>query len=84
MANPVPMADGVGPIWRFGLFEETVAQVLKRTLLVRFLYEERDVVVATAIRDNAYRNVLHSIEHKRFEAEVAPVEIAHNTHDAHV
>ncbi len=34
MANPVPMADGVGPIWRFGLFEETVAQVLKRTLLV--------------------------------------------------
>ena len=64
--------------------EQHVRQALKSLLLIRFLNEERDVVVAAAIRDHTYRYGLHSVKHQGFETKVAPVEIAYNADDTHV
>ena len=56
------------------IVEEHVAKVLERLLLVRLTDEERDIVVAAAIRDHTYRYGLHSVKHQGLEAQVAPVE----------
>ena len=66
------------------IVEEHVAKVLERLLLVRLTDEERDIVVAAAIRNHTYRYVLHSVKDKSLKAEVVPVEVTHHADDAHV
>ena len=66
------------------IVEEHVAKVLERLLLVRLTDEERDIVVAAAIRNHTYRYVLHSVKDKSLKAEVVPVEVTHHADDAQV
>ena len=66
------------------MVEEHVREALQRTHLVRLSDEERDVIVASAIRNHTHGDILHSVQDNTFEAEVVPVEVAHNAYDAHV
>ena len=66
------------------LLKQNFTQVLQSLLLILLSDEERDVVVAAAVRNHAYRDVLHRIGSEGLEAYVAPVEVAYYADDAHV
>ena len=56
-----------------------IAEELKRPLLVFFPNEERDVEIASSIRNHSYGHVSQGIESFGFKTAVLPFQIAYHT-----
>ncbi len=61
-----------------------LAKQSQRLALVLATYEQRDIIVASAVADHAHRDIAERIDNLSLETAILPLEIAHHADDHHI